>query len=87
MTVRNLTVARRKSNMPYNAMDTIYLTCEMLDHETGEWYRQDLTVTEDTAFQRLSDWNAKYELPEVKAFAEGYIKDILDNQARYGCGF
>lgn len=84
--VRNLTVASRRSNAPYNE-DTIYLTCEMLDHATGEWYKQDLTVTEDTAFQRLSNWNARYDTLEAKEWSDWTVADILKNQARYGCGF
>ena len=86
MTVRNLKVASRRSNAPYNE-DTVYLTCEMLDHKTGEWYKQDLTVTDDTAFQRLSNWNAIYDTPEVNAACADMIADIYKHQAAYGCGF
>lgn len=86
MTVRNLEVVRRRSNAPYNE-DTVYLTCQMLDHSTGEWYKQDLTVTDATAFERLSNWNAVYDTPEVKARSAAMVKDILDNAAFYGTGF
>lgn len=86
MTVRNLKVVRRRSNWPYNT-DTIYLTCDMFFRDSGEWHKQDLTVTDDTAFKRLSDWNAAYDTPEVKRHAEAMIADIYANQARYGTGF
>jgi len=82
MTVRNLTVQRTNQDGTVSS-----LTCQMLDHETGEWFRQDIDVTPDTAFERLSNWNSKYDTAEVKASSAAMIKDILDNQAFYGCGF
>ena len=86
MTVRNLRVQSRRSNAPYHE-DTVYLTCEMLDHATGEWYKQDIGGLESTLFQRLSNWNVIYDTPEQNAISAATVADIYKYQAAYGCGF
>jgi hypothetical protein len=80
MTVRNLKVVSRRSNAPWHP-DTIYLTCEMMDHATGEWFRQDIQALEDVVFKRLSDWNVKYDTPEVHAATVSMLRDIEE----WGC--